>query len=195
LIPIAVILYEDDRGQEKQFGLHALVLACVADDLGVDMFTLTRKLDGRPMKGVSNILQSCRNDIRRIGPKGQKVFALVDDDHIRHHLRGVDARADAETVTRTIKEQSDAPAQLEVILLKENTETVIKAAKQCDPLLPDAAIAEALRKRLAQRDRILNSVARAVNRAIRDCIRDKVPAIEELVRALAVLVGATPDPS
>jgi hypothetical protein len=42
-----VILYEDNRGAEKGFGLHALVMACVADDLGVEMFTLTKKLDAR----------------------------------------------------------------------------------------------------------------------------------------------------
>lgn len=57
----------------KGFGLHALVLACVADDLGVEMFTLASKLDGRPMKGVANLVRSCRRDIHRIAPHGQTV--------------------------------------------------------------------------------------------------------------------------
>jgi hypothetical protein len=189
VIPIAVILYEDDRGPEKQFGLHRLVLACVADDLRVDTFTLTGKLDGRPMKGVANVLKSCRSDVRRLGPKGQKVFALIDDDHVRDHLPGIDPRADTETVSRMIKAQSDMAAQLEVILLKKNTETVIEAAKQCDPQIPAEAVAEALRKHLAQRDRILNNVARNANRAVRDCIRGKVAALDQLVGALARIVA------
>ena len=38
----AVILYEDQRGPQKQFGLHDLVLACVADELGCDVFGISR---------------------------------------------------------------------------------------------------------------------------------------------------------
>lgn len=190
--PVAVILYEDNRGPEKGFGLHALVLACVADDLDVEMFTLTKKLDGRPMNGVANLVRSCRRDVHRLAPQGQKVFALIDDDRIRDHLTGVDVRAEEEGVARTIKSQSDAPAQLEVFLLKKNTETVIEAAKLCDQSLPDDAVAQALRKNLAQRDRLLHNVARAGGRAVRDCIRSKIPALHWLVAALGAVVAASP---
>lgn len=184
-----MILYEDNRGAEKGFGLHALVVACVADDLGVEMFALTKKLDGRPMNGVANIVRSCRRDIHRIAPQGQTVFALIDDDRIRDHLPGVDVRAEEDTVVRAIKGQSDAPAQLEVFLLKKNTETVIEAARRCDPTLADDAVEQALRKNLAQRDRIFNNVART-GRAVRDCIRANVPALHRLVIALCAVVAA-----
>lgn len=189
---IAVILYEDKRGPEKEFGLHALVLSCVADAMGVNMFTLKDKLDGRPMNGVTNVLQSCRSDVRRLGTRGQKVFAVIDDDRIRQHVPGVDPRTSEDAVIRAIKSSSDAPAQLEVFLLKKNTETVIEAAKHCDDGLPDAAVQQALRKNMAQRDRILNNVARAGNRAIRDCILDRVPVLGKLVEALLALVRAVP---
>ena len=190
--PLAVILYEDNRGAEKGFGLHALVLACVADELGVEMFTLARKLDGRPMNGVANLVRSCRRDIHRIAPHGQMVFALIDDDRVRDHLPGVDVPAGGEIVARAIKSQSDAPEQLEVFLLVKNTETVIEAAKECDRSLPDDAVAQALAKNLAQRDRILNNVARTGIRAVRDCIRGKVPALHQLVAALSAVVAASP---
>ena len=190
--PVAVILYEDNRGAEKGFGLHALVMACVADDLGVEMFTLTRKFDGRPMNGVANLVRSCRRDIHRLAPQGQTVFALIDDDRIRDHLSGVDVRAEEEVVVRALKGQSDAPAQLEIFLLKKNTETVIEAAKHCDRSLPDEAVAQALGKNLAQRDRILNNVARTGVRAVRDCIRGQVPALHRLVTARCAAVAASP---
>ncbi len=187
-----MILYEDNRGAEKGFGLHALVVACVADDLDVEMFTLTKKLDGRPMNGVANIVRSCRRDVHRLAPQGQTVFALIDNDRIRDHLSGVDIRAENSVVERAIKSQSDAPAQLEVFLLEKNTETVIEAAKHCDPSLPEDAVAQALRKNLAQRDRILNNVARTRGRAVRDCIRAGVPALHRLVAALGAVVTASP---
>ena len=190
--PLAVILYEDNRGAEKGFGLHALVVACVADDLDVETFTLTKKLDGRPMNGVANIVRSCRRDVHRLAPRGQIVFALIDNDRIRDHLSGVDARAENSVVERVIKSQSDAPAQLEVFLLEKNTETVIEAAKRCDPSLPEDAVVQALRKNLAQRDRIFNNVARGRARAIRDCIRGSVPALHRLVIALCAVVSASP---
>jgi hypothetical protein len=185
----AVILYEDARGPEKGFGLHALVLACVADELGAEMFSLAKRLDGRPLNGVTNLLQSCRRT-SLLAPRGQKVFAVIDEDHVRDHLPGMDPRAEEEVVVRAIKGQSDAPMQLEIILLKKNTETVIEAAKHCDDRLPAAAVEQALRKHLAQRDRILNNVARAGSRAVRDCIRAKVPALERLVTSLRDVVSS-----
>jgi hypothetical protein len=190
--PVAVILYEDNGGATKGFGLHALVVACVADELGVEVFTLARKLDGRPMNGVANLVRSCRRDIHRIAPQGQKVFALIDDDRVRDHLPGIDARAEGEIVARAIKSQSDAPEQLDVFLLVKNTETVIEAAKACDRSLSDDAVAQALAKNLAQRDRILNNVAWSGIRAVRDCIRGKVPALHQLVTALSAVVAASP---
>jgi len=185
---VAVILYEDQRGKEKEFGLHNLVVACVADDLGKDVFTLCRAFEAHPTKGVSNLLRSCRQDVHRLGARGQRVFALIDADKIREQLRheGVPASADDDAVVRAIKAEGRcvAPDQLEVVLLKENTETVIQAAKLCDKELPDAAVEQALRKDVNARDRILNNVAYGKGRAVRDCIRGKVPAIQALAGAL-----------
>jgi hypothetical protein len=149
---IAVILYEDQRGPQKQFALHDLVLACVADELGADVHVLDlqKKLSGRPMKGVGTLLSSCRRDVCRLGPQGQRVFALIDNDRIRDQLRheGVTAAASADQVIQAIKAPGKcvAPDQLEVILLEENTETLIKAAAECDPEIPAAAVTQALRK-------------------------------------------------
>jgi len=39
---------------------------------------------------VTNLLKSCRNDVRRLGPAGQAVFAVIDDDQIRKDLNARD---------------------------------------------------------------------------------------------------------
>ncbi|WP_437682866.1 hypothetical protein [Sorangium sp. So ce131] len=190
MTPFAVMLYEDQRGPEKEFGLHNLVVACVADDAGEDFFALRRKLDGRPMKGVQNLLRSCRRDIRRLSSKGQQVFAIIDNDAIRHQLKHEGVAEDAEdaAVVRVIKEKCDAPERLHVFLLKENTETVVEAAEHCDKGLPRSLVTQALQKDVNARDAIFNRIAWQSERAARDCIRQRVEAILELVKALTALV-------
>lgn len=187
---LAVILYEDRRGPEKEFGLHNLVVACVVDDAGGDRFAMRRKLDGRPMKGVQPLLRSCRRDIRRLSARGQPVFALIDEDAIREQLRheGVEPDADDAAITRAIKAKCEQPDRLHVFLLRENTETVIDAAGRCDQgLRSEAILQKALLKDLNARDAVLNRVAYAPDRAVRDCIRQHVPAIRSMVSVLVAL--------
>jgi hypothetical protein len=190
---VAVILYEDQRGPQREFGLHNLILVCVADELGGDVFSLGlgTKLDGRPMKGVNNVLKSCRKDVQRLSPRGQRVFALIDADEIRTHLKheGLLPNADDAAVIRAIKAPGKcvAPDQLEVILLKENTETIIETVRICGA---GVSVDLALQKDINARDRVLNHVAWASGRAVRDCIRGRVAALDKLVVELSALVRA-----
>lgn len=191
MISLAVILYEDRRGPEKEFGLHNLVVACVVDDAGGDWFDLRKKLDGRPMKGAQNLLRSCRKDILRLSPRGQMVLALIDNDAIREQLRheGVRDDADDDEIVRVIKAACDAPERLHIFLLKENTETVIEAAGLCDQALRrEALLTRALQKDINARDVVLNRVAWAPDRAVRDCVRRHVPALHSMVTTLTNLV-------
>lgn len=198
--PLLLILYEDKRGPEKEFGLHNFVLACIADELGADVYTLKlhQKISGRPMKGVNKVLASCRKDIHRLGPQGQPVFALIDDDVIREHLRheGVAADAEDRVVIEAIKAKCVAPDKLEVILLKDNTETVIEAAGRCDGSIPKAAVQQALQKDPMARDRVLNRLAWAHGRAERDCVRAAVPALQSLVERVVqrIIMSDVRDP-
>lgn len=187
---VAVILYEDRRGPETEFGLHNLVSACVADDAGGSLFAMRRKLDGRPMKGVQSLLRSCRTNIRRLSAKGQPVFALIDADKIREQLmhEGVAPDADDAAVTRAIKARCEEPEKLHVFLLRENTETVIDAAGRCDQgLRSEPILQKALLKDLNARDAVLNRVAWDPDRAVRDCVRQHVPALRSMVSALVAL--------
>jgi hypothetical protein len=192
---LAVVLYEDQRGPMKEFGLHHLILACVRDDSGADAFALRGMLDGRPMKGVQNLLRSCRRDVRRLSSKGQLVFALIDNDEIRQQLRheGVESSAEDDAVVRAIKAKCDAPERLRIFLLKNNTETVIEAAAFCDEDLPKPLLAQALKKDPNARDAILNKIAWRPDRSVRDCIREQVQAVAEISRALANIVCDSDD--
>lgn len=184
MTPLAIILYEDRRGPEKEFGLHNLVVACVVDDAKGDRFALRRQLDGRPMKGVQNLLRSCRRDIRRLGPRGQPVFALIDADAIREQLthEGVSGDADDASIIRAVKAKCEAPEQLHVFLLHENTETVIRAAGLCDQgLREETVLRQALEKDLNARDVVLNRLAWYPDRGVRDCVRRHVTALDAIV--------------
>lgn len=184
---IAIILYEDERGPTKEFGLHNLVMACVADELDLDLYRVKEHADPRPMKGVNKLLQACWRDVRKMAARGQRVIALIDDDRIRDNLPGMDARRTDEEVIREIRKRSDAPEQLDVILLHKNVESVIEAARDCDRTISSDTVARALDKNLIQRDRIFHNVARST-RDVRNCIRSKIPAIERLVQRLVSLV-------
>ena len=69
---------------------------------------------------------------------------------------------------------------MKVILLQRNMETVLEAARDCDPALPKERLEKALKKDLNARDAILNRIAWGMSKAIRDCIKARVPALEEL---------------
>lgn len=183
---LAIILYEDQRGPTKEFALHDVVMACVADELGVTVVEARRMAEGRPMKGVSNVLQTCRRDIRKLAARGQRVFAVIDNDHIREQLPGVDPRADDATVIRAIREDCNCPEQLEVILLHKNIESVIEAARDCGAESSAETVALALRKHLMQRDLVFRGVAWG-RPEVRACIRGKMPALERLVGLLVRL--------
>jgi hypothetical protein len=57
------ILYEDQRGDTRGFGLHTLVKACVFDAIDGDRHRVEGTLrDARPLKGVQKVLRACRDD-------------------------------------------------------------------------------------------------------------------------------------
>lgn len=192
----AVILYEDASGPRKGFGPHELVLRCVADDYVAPQafgssrhYTLSRRLDGRPMKGVDKVLNGCEN-IERIVDGGQRLFILVDNDRIRRHVR-LPSAASSEEVQAAIRALCPLPNQLHITLLEDNAESLIKAAADCDPNIDRVRVAEALRKKLMSRDLVFESVARGQRRDVRDCVRQCVPSFDGFIRALVAWLQST----
>lgn len=64
---------------------------------------------------------------------------------------------------------------------------VIQAAEHCDKSLARSLVAQALQKDVNARDAIFNRIAWQPDRAVRDCIRRRVEAIQEIVKALILL--------
>lgn len=185
-----VILYEDRRGPTRDFGLHKLVEACVFDVVNGQRHIVHRALDGRPMKGDSQLLRSCREDVHDISPHGEPVAAVFDNDKIRRLLK---LRPDAaeEQVIQEIKTGAVAPDQLHVFLIEANMESVVAAAGECDPLMSKVVLREALQKNLAARDVVLVEAARAEKRAVRDCIQKRMPSFDRLIKRCAEWLLAT----
>jgi len=195
-MPAVTILYEDQRGHQRQFGLHELVKACVFDAVNGDRRRVEGMLaDARPLKGVQNVLRACREDIDLIAADGRSVVAVVDDDVIRKHLGLPGDAADA-AVEQAIKKGSRAPERLFVALIKQNTESVLAAAAACDPSLDAKRVERAVRhKDLLVRDAILVDLSRERARPLRECVLGRMPSLRGLVVILVCVLGASPAPA
>ena len=188
------ILYEDQRGPTRGFGLHALVKACVLDRIGRinrigragdDRRAIEEALaDHRPMKGVEKVLAACRDDIEDIACDGRSVIAVFDDDAIRRCLK-LPAGAPAARVEQHIRKGCKAPDALTIVLLQRNAESVLQAIRDCAPGLDAARLDRAIRQKdLLARDAVFAAVSRDAMRPTRDCILARVPSLEALVRVL-----------
>ena len=56
------VLYEDQRGETRDFALHRLVMACVYDRTGGERHHVEALVEARPQKGDAKLRQACRED-------------------------------------------------------------------------------------------------------------------------------------
>jgi hypothetical protein len=196
--PKVTVLYEDSRGQRSEFGLHRLVVAAVWDREGFTgpRHELERALEHRCMRGVDQVLRCCREDLEDIARDGRKVAAVVDEDVIRDKLQLPPSATVAEIseAVCALCPQS-VRAQVSVWVLSRNTESVLKAARDCvkehrvdSPT--DEQIERALRKEQLARDQVLSGVAKESHVKVRRCIEAKIPGLQGLVQWLAGVVTA-----
>lgn len=196
--PKVTILYEDARGPRTEFGLHRLVLAAVrdSDDITAPHHEVDRALDSRPLKGIEQVLRTCRQDLTYLACDGRKVAVVVDEDVIRDKLKlppGTALQAVKENIVTRCPEQ--VRPQVAVFVLSRNTESVLKAAQTCvqehRAETPSAEQFErALRKDPVARDQVLSGVAKDTHVKVRRCIEVKVPALGELVAWLTLTLTA-----
>jgi len=195
--PLVTLLYEDARGQIPGFGLHKLIVASVWDKVGgnAERFVLEKALDYRCMKGVERIIAVCRNDLENIARDGRQVAAIVDEDVIREKLR-MPASASVTEIADRLRDECPPSVreQLVVFVLQRNTETVLRATRDCIneqglDLLEAGLVDRALRKELLARDQVLNRVAQQAHAPVRHCILTKVPSLSALVAWLSESCG------
>jgi len=177
---LATILYEDQRGETKEFGPHTLVVACVADLTKQTFWELRDRFDGRPMKGDSRVLQQGAK-VEMIAPDCHPVVMLLDDDQIRKAV-GLSKDTTYDDVINKIKQDCPTPEKLQVFLLDPNTERLVSVAAECIHFTGE------LGKDRTIRDRVLNEAAHAASAQQRDCILQQIPALKALVDFLEALV-------
>jgi hypothetical protein len=79
------ILYEDERGSVKDYPLHTLVCACVADRSNQTIADVQPLIRAVPKKGDSKLFEACREEVERM--RETTIFALFDADGL-HRLLG-----------------------------------------------------------------------------------------------------------
>ena len=184
------VLYEDQRGPRKGFGLHELVKACIFDVVDGDRVLFEKALvDARPLKGSSSLLRACIKDLHDIARDGRQVVAVFDEDKIRN-LLNLSTTATEEEVVAAIASRSSDPSSLHVVLLVRNQESIVGAVAACDPEVDPASKTLALGKSLNERDKVLKAASRAAKKPVRECVLQRVPSFRVLCdRIRAALIA------
>ena len=177
------VLYEDSRSKTGDFGLHRLVVACVFDLINGLRHQVEGMVEDRPQNGAPKLLQACREDIADLACDGRSVVAVFDEDRIRRQL-GLPPQCADEDIVREILNGCRAPERLTVVLLRRNLESVLLAARDCDPGLDPGTVTRALGKDPLARDDVLHEIAKEHKREVRTAVLRQVPSLNELVTLL-----------
>ena len=183
---LVTILYEDQRGPTRGFGLHKLVTRCVFDAINGERHRLEGALDGRPMKGSAKLLATCREDLDDIAADGRAVIAVFDADKAGKLVQ-LSGKLKREEIVTKITTNCSSGVRFFVILLVENMESVVQAVAPCDPSIDRKLIDSALGKDLAARDIVLSNAAREEARTVRECALKANPSLQELVTRVTAL--------
>lgn len=185
--PAATLLYEDQRGPTKEFGLHDLLVALTADHLEKTQEEIDRSFNCHPMKGSAKLLRSIREDADRIAPDCHMVVAVFDRDQA-HRLVGLDKAVADEAIIGAILEKCHNRDKIRVALLTQNIESVIQAIAECAPdLFGDESgtkYVKARGKNRIERDIVLKEAAKQTNHELRRRLIEKLPSLEDIADLL-----------
>ena len=168
------VFYEDQLAGAKpnNYGPHALLLACVADQCQENRWALHLKVIAIPKKGDSKLRAALRDDAGLIA-QGGRVFALFDLDRVRNCYELAPNACKRTVLDAIAAEATGAPA---IVLLEQHMETVVEACcAASNRPLPTAKPSP------AERDSILHGIA-AGDRGMRDAVLTSVPSFDRLVR-------------
>jgi hypothetical protein len=180
-MPLATVFYEDKQAAGvNNFGAHTLLLACVTDALGGDNhWALARLVEPNPRGGNSALRAALKEVSELLGP--DNAFAMFDADHVRDCYQ-LHASSCLRAVLDAIAAESGL-AHGRIVFLQANMETLLDAC--CDALgrqRPET------KPRPQERDDILQAVANARDRGVRDKVRHAVPSFSRLCVRVACWV-------
>jgi hypothetical protein len=175
---LITVLYEDRAVKTyDNYGPHMLLLACVADVIAVDRWSLQSTIKAVAKGGDSQLKATLREEGADLAGAGPLV-AMFDDDQVRR-CYGLRKDACKRAVLDAITNEATGSPTL--ILLQQNMEDLIAAC--CDVLGRPISV-----KKPSERDAILQAAA-AADRPVRDAIlrHDRKTAFDRLVRAVVRL--------
>lgn len=194
----AWVLYEDRQGDEGGFRFHDLVLqvACDLMNGALEHRDMARMVQGNTRKGKERVLQTIRSDLENFA--GLPVVAVLDADRI-HELSRLPKSSCVRPHCDALLRSCGAPANLAVVGLRKNLETVLEGIRDIEPALVPAEI---YRRAIEQhkrdaRDIIFGSVARPTDqaRAIREKLIARARDVAYLAGRLVRIVQAPGQPS
>lgn len=120
------VLWEDGRGNvAKGFGPHELLLACIADDLGLAREHLKQRLESYPQKGNGSLLKTLQHKLQRLRKTGP-VIAVVDRDQLHDLWRPPKPPPPTCTSGMVARFRQDADGDYDLVLLDRNMESLIE---------------------------------------------------------------------
>lgn len=181
-----VVLYEDRLGRNvKQFGLHELLVSCVADRIGADRLNLGSSLRGLPLKSNTKVHAKCQRELDLLSRRGEIVIAVYDSD-AAHRIADVPPESCRPDITNGLAEGCEPKDRLRVVLLDKNLETVVEKLKESGLRVSDREIRQAVEeKNLATRDIVLNRAAYGDFKEIRQKLVAGMPSFGYLVAKVA----------
>jgi len=183
---LATILYEDQLAvQTKHFGLHELVLRCLGDRYpGLSHDELRAMFQANPRKGAQNVRKECDDPRKkeRLYRASPLLVAVYDRDKIRDVVAS-DTNCKA-SFRDSLRSTSPWGSGLIVVLLEDNTETVLAAILQAQ----GRGAKLAGKPRPDERDKILQSAAWGPPSTRAEVLR-AVPSLQYLVYKLSIEVG------
>jgi hypothetical protein len=185
----ALIMYEDQQAPIREFGLHKFVMSCAYDTVNGAWQMLELAVEGRPLKGNSKLLKCLKDDFPRLAYNGRHVIVVFDNDKVRTLLGLPSTSSDSEVVKCVREHCNRDESALTVILIHQNTESILQASGECaikhGREFDSDQLSEAVNKKaLIARDAFLARFSAAQFKDVRTCVLEKLPSLASLVSRL-----------
>lgn len=196
---LVTVCYEDQRGENRQFRLHDLLLTYICErevQLKLQRWQLEGYVGKRPMKGVTGLLKAACDEVELVAPDCHPVVAVFDSDRIRGAL-GLPGDASRAAVEAAIIQRCVTQGKLRVVLLERNMETVLRAVQACLPAPTHVAAAGSgaqtrVKPSRLTRDLLLARMAKSGEegmRQARKALLERVPSLGLLVETVEGLLA------
>jgi hypothetical protein len=192
------VLYEDQRDDDvKEFGLHRLVVCCVADQVGaLDWWHVRELIEGSPKKSSSKVRQACQRDLGRLTASGGYVVAVYDADRAHELTPPLRKGACKRQICDALAQGCLPHDRLAVTLLVQNTETLLESIQRLRPSLVSAEMfVQALRHKRSRAARDQVFIKASAEQGLRQHLQTENPSFGRVVREVAriyrLLTGGT----